>query len=207
MNDVGSALQTVHILPRYMFYYSSILKVRIDEGIDKYIKKCIMYIVNNLNMVAFSMACVAAITLSLTACAVQPDVVFVTPSPTQAPSQELPAGYDELENWTNGEILAGFDDLSSVIGVPEIMIPYASYVDEGFIGVAPLETSCIVAFSSIASDAANGNSVSIAVLSRFDESLTEVVPGVALEDVKDVIDGFRTRYECNQLPMVSGTSA
>lgn len=164
-----------------------------------------MYIVN-IEKLVVPMACVAAITLSLTACAAGPDVFSLTPSPSQTPSQESTATYDEWKNWTNGDALVGFEDLSALVGVDAIMYPYQSYVDDGFIGVSKLGTSCIVAFSTIGADTANGNSVSIAVLSRFDESLTEAVADVAIEEVKSLLETYRARPECKTTPPDVGTT-
>lgn len=141
------------------------------------------------------MACVAAITL--TACSGGDTVAIPTASvSTQQQSEKpsatpaLPADYDELKNMSSGETAPPLASVAAYLGLTEITFPWDEVVKLGFVGVAPLEKSCIVLFSNISADMTLGT-ISASVMSRYDRSLTVVAANLGLPELKAFLDSFR----------------
>ena len=127
------------------------------------------------------MACVAAIALS----GCSEDAVSVALS-------EAVEDIDELDHWTNGETVPGMAAVGQRIGV-DIMLPYKSYYDLGYVGVAPLESQCIVAFSLIGSSPEEGV-LSAVVMSRFSYKLdTEALKSATLSEIGEFVDSQRAQ--------------
>lgn len=166
-----------------------------------------MHLVNIKNTVLSLMACVAAIALSgcTASVASSPEPVPSAPQQSQAapsvPSMPaVPDGYDELANWTNGETLPEMTAYGSMVGV-EIFIPYASYFEDGFVGVGPLGDSCIVAFYGDQQSAKQGL-MSVVIMTRYNLDFEMILPEATSDEVKEFIDQMRP--SCTP---ASGTSA
>lgn len=112
---------------------------------------------------------------------------------TFMPEEEfaVPDDYDEVVNWTNGDVLVEAQSFADQVGLEAILVPYESYVDLGYIGVSPLEDGCIVAFSQVGADLDRGE-MSYVVLSRFDLDFSIVgEPGLTVERIKDELNQLR----------------
>lgn len=158
-----------------------------------------MTIVNIKKKVLSLVVCVAAIVLSGCTAADATRNPDVAPTAPQESTVE-PQRYDELVLWTNGDTMPEMVAYGDMVGV-EIYIPYASYLDDGFIGIGPLGDNCVVAFHGTMEMAEQGL-MSAAVMTRYDHEFEVGLPDATIDEVKAFIDQMRP--ECT---VASGTPA
>lgn len=84
---------------------------------------------------------------------------------------------DELFLWTNGDTMHEMMAYGDMVGV-EIYIPYAIYLDNGFIAIGPLGDNCVVTLHS--------------TMETAEQGLLSAV--VMIDEVKVFIDQMRPEY-------------
>lgn len=105
---------------------------------------------------------------------------------SSAPIPSVPAGYDEMKNWSSGQTNATMQKVAAQLGLSAIYIPVQTFQDQGFTGVSPYEKRCVAVFTGAGADTTSGN-VSMAVLSRYDDSLNDAEPNLDLQGARDFL--------------------
>jgi hypothetical protein len=95
------------------------------------------------------------------------------------------------------------------MGVDNLTFPIADRVDEGWVGVAPLEQYCIITFRTVGTEPAT-DMLAAAVLSRYNVRLTILIGGGTPKQLKPGID--KARAYCKtatppELPSQTTTTA
>ncbi len=103
----------------------------------------------------------------------------------------MPEEYDELVNWSSGETIPEMVAVGKMMGLGDIYIPNADFVNKGFVGVAPLETHCVVAFHGTMEEVQQTGRLSVDVMSRFSLDFDVVQPNATLDEIKALIDEMR----------------
>lgn len=139
-------------------------------------------------------ACVAVIVV-LSGCTAA-DAARSPEMPSSAPQQQktvpaMPEEYDELVNWSSGETIPEMVAVGTMMGLGDIYIPNVDFVDMGYVGIAPLETHCVVAFHGTMEEAQRTGRLSVDVMSRFNLDFDVVLPNATLDEIKAFIDEMR----------------
>ncbi len=116
-----------------------------------------------------------------------------TLSPSKPPASTAPvtpSGYDELKNWSTGETDASMTAVGKIMGVDNLTFPAADYVDAGWVGVAPFEQYCIIAFRSVGKQPAK-DMLGVAVLSRYNTRLDILIEPGTPQQLKPAINKAR----------------
>jgi hypothetical protein len=153
--------------------------------------------------------CVAAIT-ALSGCSMLSDLVEAKPQVTVLPSEEaplldealdvditrpMPTPTDEWDNWRAGrdeqfavEMSGYLQDVGAAIGVDGLESPSDTYLEDGYVGVAPFGDYCIAAISFGNTEA----ELSLSILSRinFDVSIL-ALPTSDYESLHRFADYYR----------------
>jgi hypothetical protein len=79
---------------------------------------------------------------------------------------------------------------AELFGLPGIFIGKGAYGQAPYIGVAPLETQCVVGFMDSANAAKSGN-LGLVILSRYNPDLIILQPSVKATSMKEQIDSYR----------------
>jgi hypothetical protein len=111
-------------------------------------------------------------------------------NPTTPSESAVPPGYDELRNWSSGETDASMTAVGKLMGVTDLTFPFAEYVDQGWVGVAPFEKYCIISFRSVGESPAT-DKLSAAVLSRYNTRMTILISAGTPKQLKLGVDKAR----------------
>lgn len=145
------------------------------------------------------MACVAAIIASFVAAGCtgpgvsgdnggQPPSASETEPAPSSPITERMGEYDEFQFWSSGREI-DVPGLSGSLGV-RVFEPLQDMYDLGFVGIAPLEEYCIVAFSTTGADPEAGT-LSLAILSRYNLTYEAYMVDVHPSEMSDALDDQR----------------
>jgi len=110
------------------------------------------------------------------------------PSPTATSGTSTPSGYDELANWSSGDSDPSMTATGKLMGVGNLTFPRPGYVDMGWVGVAPFEKYCIIAFHSVDN---KPDQLAAAVLSRYNTRMTITIQPGTPQQLKSDIDTVR----------------
>lgn len=155
-----------------------------------------MHFVNIKNAVLSLVACVAAAVV-LSGCSVADAVRSNPETVPSAPQQEavpnvpsVPEGYDEFASWNSGETLPEMVIFGEMVGL-EVTLPKADFIEEGYVGVAPLEALCVVTFHGTLEDAQQTGRLSTSVLSRYNFEFEVIMPNATIAEIKLLVDEMR----------------
>lgn len=144
------------------------------------------------------MTCVAVIiTLLLAACSSQGPETAATPTASAKPTapvyditRNAPAGYDEWALSGSSEVVPAMQPAARLFGLSGIYAGKHGYGRAPYVGVATLETQCMLGFMNMATPA-KSDDMGLVVLSRYNPDLMIVVPSISAGSMKELIDSYR----------------
>ena len=138
----------------------------------------------------------AAVVMILTACTDSPvpatPITVPTASASSQPSIAIqsPAGYDEWELSAIDETIPEMEAMAEQFGVDKIVSPNSARFNKGFVGYSQLENYCVVGFMTTGANP-DAETLSVTVMSRYNQTLTTVSPDVAVSDIRALLDELR----------------